>query len=167
MGVEAIAGAEPVPASVDASFRRYFRLEKGGRSLIVMDAPPEKEDSVPFIRVAGFLESMGLNAPRVLEADLERGFLLLNDLGSTQYLARLREEPTVADRLYDDALDALSRMQLRGAAFQAQLPPYDEELLEWHANFGGLAEFLARATTGSGGGTRGAGFLLPGLRALP
>jgi aminoglycoside/choline kinase family phosphotransferase len=131
VGVEAIAGAEPVPASVDASFRRYFRLEKGGRSLIVMDAPPEKEDSVPFIRVAGFLESMGLNAPRVLEADLERGFLLLNDLGSTQYLARLREEPTVADRLYDDALDALSRMQLRGAAFQAQLPPYDEELLRF------------------------------------
>jgi aminoglycoside/choline kinase family phosphotransferase len=120
-----------MPASVDASFRRYFRLQKNGRSLIVMDAPPDKEDSVPFIRVAGYLESMGLNAPRVLEADLERGFLLLNDLGSTQYLARLREEPAAADRLYDDALGALSRMQSRGAAFQARLPPYDENLLRF------------------------------------
>ena len=96
-----------------------------------MDAPPDKEDSVPFIRVAGYLESMGLSAPRVLEADIERGFLLLNDLGSTQYLARLRAEPTAADRLYDDALGALSRMQSRGAAFQAQLPPYDEDLLRF------------------------------------
>jgi aminoglycoside/choline kinase family phosphotransferase len=129
---ELILWAEgPVPASVDASFRRYFRMQKCGRSLIVMDAPPDKEDSVPFIRVAGYLESMGLNAPRVLEADLERGFLLLNDLGSTQYLARLREEPASADRLYDDALGALARLQSNGAAFQSLLPPYDEALLRF------------------------------------
>jgi aminoglycoside/choline kinase family phosphotransferase len=96
-----------------------------------MDAPPEKEDCVPFIRVAGYLESMGLNAPRVLEADLEQGFLLLSDLGSTQYLARLLEDPATADRLYDDALDALQQMQGQGAAYQSLLPPYDEELLRF------------------------------------
>jgi aminoglycoside/choline kinase family phosphotransferase len=106
-------------------------LEKHGRTFIVMDAPPEKEDSVPFIRIAGYLESMHLNAPRVLEADLERGFLLLSDLGSTQYLAKLREEPAIADRLYEHALGALSHMQLRGVAFQSHLPPYDEDLLRF------------------------------------
>jgi aminoglycoside/choline kinase family phosphotransferase len=96
-----------------------------------MDAPPEKEDCVPFIRVSGFLESMKLNAPRVLEADLEQGFLLLSDLGNTQYLARLREDPATAEGLYDDALNALSQMQERGAAFQSRLPPYDKALLQF------------------------------------
>jgi aminoglycoside/choline kinase family phosphotransferase len=119
------------PASVDASFRRYFRLEKAGRSFIVMDAPPGKEDCRPFIRVAGYLESMGLNAPRVLEADLEQGFLMLSDLGSTQYLTRLFDDPATADQLYDDALSALSQLQKRGAAYQSLLPPYDEALLRF------------------------------------
>ncbi len=96
-----------------------------------MDAPPGKEDCVPFIRVAGYLESMGLTAPRVLEADPQQGFLLLSDLGSTQYLARLREDPATADRLYADALDALSRMQSQGVAYQALLPPYDAALLRF------------------------------------
>jgi aminoglycoside/choline kinase family phosphotransferase len=96
-----------------------------------MDAPPDKEDSVPFIRVAGYLESMELSAPRVLEADLELGFLLLSDLGSTLYLARLTDEPEAVDRLYDDALVALARMQSQGVAFQSSLPPYDEALLRF------------------------------------
>ena len=96
-----------------------------------MDAPPDREDSVPFIRVAGYLESMGLNAPRVLEADLERGFLLLTDLGDTQYLARLLEDSATADRLYDDALDALARIQHQGTAFQTLLPLYDAALLRF------------------------------------
>lgn len=126
-----LAGGDLVSASGDASFRRYFRLENGGQSYIVMDAPPEKEDCIPFIRIAGYLESMRLNAPRVLEADLDRGFLLLTDLGSTQYLARLEAEPSSATALYDDALRALETMQASGVAFQAELPPYDRALLEF------------------------------------
>ena len=70
------------PASADASFRRYFRVGHDGTSYIVMDAPPAQEDCRPFIQVAGYLESMQLHAPRVLEANLEDGFLLLTDLGS-------------------------------------------------------------------------------------
>ena len=96
-----------------------------------MDAPPENEDCLPFLRVAGYLESMRLNAPRVLEANLDDGFLLLSDLGSRPYLAALQQEPDAAPGLYADAIDALLRMQRRGAAFQSHLPPYDEKLLRF------------------------------------
>ena len=96
-----------------------------------MDAPPENEDCLPFLRVAGYLESMRLNAPRVLEANLDEGFLLLSDLGSRPYLAALQQDPDAVPGLYADAIDALLRMQRRGAAFQSHLPPYDEKLLRF------------------------------------
>ena len=130
-GIDAIAGADLTLASGDASFRRYFRLQAGDQSFIVMDAPPEKEDCLPFIRVAGYLEAMQLNAPRVLEIDLDQGFLLLTDLGSLLYLDGLQQNESVADELYADAMHALSVIQQSGTAFQSSLPPYDEELLEF------------------------------------
>jgi aminoglycoside/choline kinase family phosphotransferase len=130
-GIESAAGADIVPASEDASFRRYFRVSAGGRSCIAMDAPPEQEDSHPFVRVAGDLEAMGLNAPRIIEGDLEKGFLLLTDLGSVHYLEELRRNPAAAAELYAAAIDALIRMQEHGAAYQSTLPPYDEELLRF------------------------------------
>jgi len=120
--------AQPVPASSDASFRRYFRVE-GNRSYIVMDAPPEQEDSRPFISVAGYLESIGLNSPRIIEADLDAGFLLITDLGSLQYLQALDTDPGRAGDLYADAIDALLALQSGGKAFQHHLPAYDEALL--------------------------------------
>jgi aminoglycoside/choline kinase family phosphotransferase len=116
-------------ASEDASFRHYYRLEYDRGTRIVMDAPPDQEDCGPFIKVAGFLEHMGLNSPRVLSADLEQGFLLLNDLGSTLYLTELQNDRSCADRLYGDAISALARMQKFGREFQSELPPYDEALL--------------------------------------
>ena len=130
-GIDAAAGGTITPASGDASFRRYFRLQKGGDSFIVMDAPPPQEDCLPFIRVAGYLEAMHINSPRVIEADLEQGFLLLSDLGSTLYLDSLQSGGARADELYDDALRALAQMQSAGAAYQSLLPPYDEELLRF------------------------------------
>ena len=120
-----LSEAEPVPASEDASFRRYFRVQSD-ESLIVMDAPPPQEDCRPFVQVAGILEQIGLNSVRVLEADLERGYLLLSDLGSVQYLQALEAEPEQSQSLYEDALDALLRMQSGSAEFESQLPPYDE-----------------------------------------
>jgi len=120
-----------VPASSDASFRRYFRVPTRDGSLIVMDAPPGKEDCLPFMRVSGYLEAMGLTAPRVLEADLAAGFLLLTDLGRQQYLDTLQRDPDQAPALYDDAIAALLKMQQQGTAFQAHLPPYDEKLLRF------------------------------------
>ena len=125
------AEAEPQPASGDASFRRYFRLRAEQQSFIAMDAPPEQEDCKPFIRIAGYLEAMQLNAPRVLEANLDDGFLLLTDLGSTQYLDKLQSDPNAAASLYDNALRVLNLMQKRGEAFQSLLPQYDSALLNF------------------------------------
>ncbi len=124
-----IANPEPVAASEDASFRRYFRVDTPDGTAIVMDAPPDREDSSRFIEVAGYLERMGVNSPRILAANLERGFLLLTDLGSTPYLQALKADPTRADTLYGDALAALATIQEAGQGCQAQLPPYDEALL--------------------------------------
>jgi aminoglycoside/choline kinase family phosphotransferase len=113
------------PASADASFRRYFRVIAGSRSWIAMDAPPEREDCRPFVRVAGLMREAGVNAPRVEALDLEQGFLLLTDFGDTTYLAALGNG--AADRLFADAIDALIKWQL--ASRPGVLPPYDEPLL--------------------------------------
>lgn len=129
-----LGGFEPsslAPASNDASFRRYFRVRSGAATYVVMDAPPDKEDCGPFIRIAGFLQQMGLNGPRVIEANTDDGFLLLSDLGSTQYLGVLRQGPELDTSLYTDAISALVVMQSEGAAFQAELPSYDERLLRF------------------------------------
>lgn len=96
-----------------------------------MDAPPEQENCGPFIQIAGFLESMGLNSPRVLQKDLDNGFLLLTDLGSTLYLTELKDNRSCANSLYGDAISALIKMQKLGAEYQSDLPPYDEELLSF------------------------------------
>ena len=114
------------PASADASFRRYFRVFLEDRTLVAMDAPPEREDSRPFVHVARLLREAGLNAPEVLAHDLARGFLLLTDLGTRSYLAALEEGADV-DRLFDDATTALVRWQ--SATRAGELPEYDEALL--------------------------------------
>ncbi len=112
-------------ASADASFRRYFRVHLGDKTLIAMDAPPPQENCAPFVHVAGLLCEAGLNAPKVLAQDLERGYLLLTDLGDTTYLSKLN--PDNAASLYHDANMALIKMQL--ASKQGELPDYDEALL--------------------------------------
>jgi aminoglycoside/choline kinase family phosphotransferase len=114
------------PASADASFRRYFRVAlAGGRSYIAMDAPPDKEDCRPFIRVAQLLREAGVHAPRIHAQDLEQGFLLLDDLGRVTYLEALNESN--ASALMRDAMAALVKWQL--ATRPGMLPPYDEALL--------------------------------------
>lgn len=126
--IETRLNASPLvlePASADASFRRYFRVRAAGRSLIVMDAPPEHEDCRPFVRVARLLAQAGVHVPRVIAEDLEQGFLLLSDLGTTSYLQALKND--TADELFRDAIDALLRWQL--ASRPDSLPPYDEALL--------------------------------------
>ena len=115
------------PASADASFRRYFRVFAArGPTRIAMDAPPERENTAAFVRVAGLLRGAGLNAPEVLAQDLGQGFLLLTDLGTTPYIAALREGRDV-DRLFADATAALVRWQ--SATRPGELPEYDEALL--------------------------------------
>jgi aminoglycoside/choline kinase family phosphotransferase len=119
---------ELVPASADASFRRYFRVRYAdGASLIAMDAPPQNEDCRPFIHVAALLAAAGLNAPRIEAQELAQGFLLLTDLGSTTYLAAMNADRSGAGRLFDDATTALVRWQL--ASRPDALPAYDAALL--------------------------------------
>lgn len=113
------------PASADASFRRYFRVQGPDASWIVMDAPPEREDCRPFIRVAQLLAQAGLHAPRIHAQDLARGFLLLSDLGTQTYLQALDERN--AEALMADAVAALLAWQR--ASRPGVLPPYDEALL--------------------------------------
>jgi aminoglycoside/choline kinase family phosphotransferase len=114
------------PASADASFRRYFRVDtQSGQSLIVMDAPPPQEDVRPFVKVAELFSATGVSVPTILAQDTERGFLLLSDLGSTTYLQQLN--PDTAHKLYLDAIDALIQLQVQSRA--GVLPAYDRELL--------------------------------------
>ncbi|WP_083564221.1 phosphotransferase [Polynucleobacter sp. MWH-Adler-W8] len=118
-----------VPASADASFRRYFRIESKNPkfgTLIVMDAPPQHEPLDAFIKVDLLLAEAGLNVPKILEQNLAEGFLLLNDLGTKTYLAELNHE--TADHLYKDATHALVLLQL--ASKPGVLPNYDEALLQ-------------------------------------
>lgn len=117
------------PASSDASFRRYFRMTSSHPqypSLIVMDAPPDKETVLPFIQVANLLKDAGLHVPLILEENQEKGFLLLSDLGSKTYLSVL--SPSNAKALYRDASQALVKMQL--ASREGVLPPYDDATLQ-------------------------------------
>jgi hypothetical protein len=116
-------------ASSDASVRRYLRLEApGGRSAIVMDAPPALIDSRPFLAMAGRIAAAGLHAPQVLAADAEHGFVLLEDLGARPYLDALRDaDGAQANRLMRDAIRALVHWQQHVDA--GALPPYDEAFL--------------------------------------
>lgn len=113
------------PASSDASFRRYFRIVSNNQSYILMDAPPEKENSKPFVDIANVLFKAGLNVPKIHEADLKKGFLLLSDLGNKTYLDELNQQN--ASLLYRDAYLALIKIQ-KNADTQS-LKPYSDSLL--------------------------------------
>ncbi|NNU44807.1 aminoglycoside phosphotransferase family protein [Ramlibacter montanisoli] len=116
------------PASADASFRRYLRVDGGQGSFIVMDAPPEKEDCAPFVKVAGLMADAGLLVPRVLAWDQPQGFMLLDDLGTQTMIEVVdAQQMRATQQLYLRAVDALIAWQL--ASRPGVLPPYDEALL--------------------------------------
>ena len=116
-------------ASADASFRRYLRVDtQAGASLIVMDAPPDKENCEPFVKVAKLMQSAGLKAPEVLAWQEAQGFMLLTDLGDQTMMSAIDvKNPKVNHALYMQAVDALIAWQLSSKA--GVLPPYDEALL--------------------------------------
>jgi aminoglycoside/choline kinase family phosphotransferase len=116
------------PASSDASFRRYFRLDvapalrdKLGDTLVAMDAPPQRENVPAFIHVDGLLREAGVTVPAIVAENIEQGFLLLSDLGTTTYLQRLDIDN--ASFMYSDAVDALIKFQL--ASQPGVLPEFD------------------------------------------
>jgi len=115
------------PASMDASFRRYFRLTLKGQSYIVMDAPPDKEDCRPFVSMATLLLKHGINAPRVFHQSMELGFLVLTDFGHISYLDKLTE--LTACKYYEDAVQELHKMHQIPLA-SLDIPAYDVVLLQ-------------------------------------
>ncbi len=119
-----LSAAELTPASSDASFRRYFRVNRQP-SRIVMDAPPAQEPLGPFLAVHARLAAADLHVPTIFAADTDQGFLLMEDLGHTDYLSQLTA--TTVDALYSAAFDALLQMQTRIST--ADLPPYDAATL--------------------------------------
>ncbi|HTH80815.1 MAG TPA: phosphotransferase [Ramlibacter sp.] len=125
---QGLAPATLSVASADASFRRYLRIDSDRGSRIVMDAPPDKEDSRPFVHVARLMHGAGLNAPRVLDWDEANGFMLLTDLGTHTMIEVVdRDNPDANRELYMRAVDALVAWQL--ASRPGVLPPYDQALL--------------------------------------
>jgi len=147
--------ASLVPASGDASFRRYFRITAAQGTLVVMDAPPPQEDCTPFVEVADRLAKAGLNVPKVLAQDLTQGFLLLTDLGPTTYYDRIQAglDEVSLQKMYRDALTALVQMQ---GAEATGLPAYDatrlkQELglfIEWYVTVHCKVNLAATALAG-------------------
>jgi hypothetical protein len=129
------------PASVDASFRRYFRARVASDSYIVVDAPPDKEDMRAFIRISGRFHALGLNVPRVLARDIEQGFFLITDLGDRLYLHHLNE--STVEYLYADAMNALAVLQAGSHNQSDGLPDCDSKML--HSEMGLFHEwYLSR-----------------------
>ena len=116
------------PASSDASFRRYFRVKAPEGQFIVMDAPPDKENIEPFIRVAGLMARSQVNVPAIFQQNLTDGFLLLEDFGSQCFLDQLNARN--AAELYQSAFDALFNLQTNTAIENCGLPGYNEPLLQ-------------------------------------
>ena len=116
-------------AYADASFRRYLRVDtQAGTSLIVMDAPPDKENCEPFVKVAKLMQLAGLKAPEVLAWQEAQGFMLLTDLGDQTMMSAIDvKNPQANHALYMQAVDALIAWQL--SSQPGVLPPYDEALL--------------------------------------
>jgi N-acetylmuramate 1-kinase len=134
------AGAQILPLAADASFRRYFRVHLAGHRAVLMDAPPHLEDSRPFVAVAQHLRRLGLQAPRILAADLALGLLLLEDFGDDRLGPYLQSQGHAEPLLYKQALDSLIRLQQNAPPAQLHyealpcggslpLAAYDEAIL--------------------------------------
>ncbi|MDX1451025.1 MAG: phosphotransferase [Oleiphilaceae bacterium] len=120
-----------VMVSGDASFRRYFRLEHQGQSMIAMDAPPQKEDSSAFVSLAQAWHERGVQVPRLIAHNLDEGFLLLEDFGDVQMQGALqqRSREQIAG-CYQQAIAQLVHLQRQTQDIADRLPPYDAVLLD-------------------------------------
>lgn len=133
------AGAQVAPLAADASFRSYHRVQGKDGTAILMDAPPEQEDTRPFIAVARELAARNLHAPALLAQDIEAGLLLLEDLGDDRFTRVLADDPAPAqeEALYAQAVDVLLELhsQPQKQVLEVKndvhhpLPSYDSSLL--------------------------------------
>ncbi|RYD88725.1 MAG: aminoglycoside phosphotransferase, partial [Sphingomonadales bacterium] len=115
-------GAAILPLAGDASFRRYFRVEGDGRNAVLMDAPPDLEDSRPFLSIARHLDAIGFRAPRILAEDMDLGLFLLEDFGDARMREAIEADPAVETPIYAQAIDLLADLH---TTTPANVPPYD------------------------------------------
>jgi aminoglycoside/choline kinase family phosphotransferase len=117
--------------SADASFRRYLRVDTQGSpqgpSLIIMDAPPERENCKPFVTVAQLMAEAGIKVPQVLAWDEPNGFMLLTDLGDNTLMQVIDPQEPPPLNHYLDAVDTLVQWQL--ASREGVLPVYNKTTL--------------------------------------
>lgn len=116
------------PASSDASFRRYFRIQVAGHSYIVMDAPPKQEDLYPVLKVTHLMQQAKVNVPTIYQQNIAQGFLLIEDFGKFCCLDKLN--PQTAPDLYQKAMNILLVMQHNIAIDACRLPSYDSLLFK-------------------------------------
>ncbi|AMW79137.1 phosphotransferase [Acinetobacter sp. TGL-Y2] len=109
----------------DASFRRYARITLNNKTFMLMDAPPDQEDCVPFVTIDEFFDQHGVRVPHILAKDLEHGFLLLEDFGDV-VLSTLLNDQTV-DGHYAQSFKQL--IQLQSIDGTGELPEYSYEKL--------------------------------------
>ena len=118
------------PASTDASFRRYFRVFVDNQNTyIAVDAPPEYEDSVKFVKIASLMQAMGVIVPKIIATNLQEGFLLIGDLGKETMLNVIHRQETKAQEFYGEAIEILFKIQTNGSSHVEGLPLYSKELL--------------------------------------
>lgn len=131
--------------AADASFRHYDRLTDGTQTAVLMNAPPDKEDVRPFVRIARHLTTLGFSAPAILAEDVDHGFVLLEDLGDSTY-ARLIASGEAEAPLYALAVDMLIDLHRARQATDIDVPPYDDKALLTEAAL--LPDWFLPAATG-------------------
>lgn len=111
-------------ASADASFRRYFRLLHRERSYIVMDAPPDMEDSLPFVEIGEWMKASGISVPAIYAKDMDQGFMVLSDFGDFHFQDALKENKD-RNNLYKEAIHEIVSMQTSLIDSERKLPVFD------------------------------------------
>ena len=161
-------GAEIAALPGDASFRRYFRVHKAGKSAMLMDAPPPNEDPEPYLRAAKWLDANGLRAPHIYAEDAQRGLVLIEDFGEVRMREYLDQWPGDERAIYTVAVDTLIELHRlpSGPFLDYSMSEYKREanlFTEWYCPARGLkvdgeayvraweqtlGELLARQRTG-------------------
>ncbi len=140
------AAIEPLPG--DASFRRYFRIRAGGRTAMLMDAPPPNEDTGPFLHATHWLTGEGHRAPRIHAEDRARGLVLMEDFGNDRMRDWLDDHPAAEEATYRTAINALVRLHASppGPFDPYNMAVYQREaglFTEWYCPLAGLAVDVA------------------------
>ena len=118
------------PASSDASFRSYYRITLNNEdTFIAVDSPPEHENNKTFMRIAQILDDMGISVPKIIDSELNHGFLIMSDLGSNTMLDKLTSNIQYSSDYYKKAISVISKIQHNGISSHYELPLYDKDMM--------------------------------------